>query len=222
MSTLEKINLGDDKADNLNTLKRFYRDVWGSYTECVENDRLFFILFGNINKENRIAIVKLLNDKYSTNLRYFGKHHRQTLCNNNEFQTILDRNILENDNDENYALKKESKKIRIVSLMSKYQHWCNETKGVNFIPIMDKNVKKMLNQYDNNNDNKTYKLFKGNMDKFIEKYLGKEDGNHKVNLEGYAIEGLPKEISAYRLVDKFLWLSYKIINTNNTIPPRRN
>ena len=101
---------------------------------------------------------------------------------------------------------KKHKKTKLISLESKYLHWKDEVNGSkNSYPIYDSKVRNELKLY-SLQSKLNYLDLKAKIDEFIKTYLGNEVRSF---VDINEIDGLPKSISIYRLVDKFLWLNNK-------------
>lgn len=111
-----------------------------------------------------------------------------------------------------------------ISFFSKYCHWYNEVNNHKAMPIYDKNVRVGLACY--NNDEEFEKIYENTYQSIRtystgEKALLDQVNKFITNLELYEsgnllgesrnITGINEKVSIYRLVDKFLWLTFKIL-----------
>lgn len=158
---------------------------------------------------------------------------------NPEINNLSPENLLKALNEYNIKNDDKEKLSLYQSFISKYCHWHHEVNiSKNHFPIFDKNVKYSLVYYQMTGaEIKNYEHLKYFVDKFIEEYLPdkyenlddkykiddrdksrpeKLTGVDRINLKLEINEEidskntLHKEISIYRLVDKFLWLQYEI------------
>jgi hypothetical protein len=182
---------------NLDDLITFYNNVWGEYKEYVENDKSLYFIFDKKNEHIFSKRVKVLtlNKMYSAGLDDIQINN---FCNKFEWDITCEKY---QKNGDNGKAKKQ------ISIESKLCHWNSEVNNLeNAVPIYDRNVRKALSYYKIKAEKNTvdFLKIKSQIDTFISKFLGKKE-TVKVN-----VDGLPPQISIYRLVDKFLWLSYKM------------
>lgn len=200
----------ENKEANLQTLIHFYNSVWGVYEEYVENDKALYFIFDDKNSAifSKRAKVIILNTMYSAGMKDVQK---DDFVDNFDW-TVSGKKYKKNGGD--------YRSTQLLSLESKLCHWKSEVNNQSkALPIYDNNVKWGLDYYrqdklrrdSQNSRNARYQRFPAlqkAVDEFITKYLGKE-GSDVIQTQK-EVEGLPNAISIYRLVDKFLWLSYKI------------
>ncbi len=194
---------------NLEILRKFYIDVWAKYTPYVENDRALYFIFNHKNDaifSNRVRGF-ILNEMYSAFVH--DTHLNEVINDYCNFHTSEDVNkeIL-NLKEQVKLNKSKNEKIEIdrnyPSFLSKFSHWRFEANQLwkDACPIYDNHVRKALkcgNSYEN---------VKAGIEKFIKEKLKINNLSEPITLK---IDGLHEEISIYRLVDKFLWLSGKIM-----------
>lgn len=215
--TKEITKLTNDKAKNLKILKDFYVNDWGGLDSYVKNDKILYEIFkkDHDNKDFIIhARVGMLSEMYSARVdnipdmveilkKEKGEH---------EYKSIHDK----------YCGSKNGNKD-LKSFISKYVHWYNEVNNYKAIPIYDSEVREMIfdsfektqngkrtiiNVNDKNftkNSLRTIDSLFEAIDKYIEMHFN-DKGTHREKVQ---IKDLHEEVSIYRLVDKFLWLSSK-------------
>ncbi len=193
---------------NLDILISFYNNVWGGYAEYVDYDKALYCMFKKDNEGNfsKMAKVVVLNKMYSA-----GMKDVQLESFVKDFDWVISgRQYKKYGGD--------YKSNQLLSLESKLCHWNNEVNDKSKTsPIYDNNVRVVISHYtgvSKSSMNGNFKDTKKAVDDFITKYLG---GDIKDPIT-VTVEGLPSEISIYRLVDKFLWLSYKIIKNGRMVP----
>jgi len=203
----------ENKEENLKKLKNFYENSWCNpeisekQSYYIENDIALYELF---NKKDEICEqCKNINSKYSTRIS------------NKDIKIIsgIIKKYIEDEldlNPESFLEKfKENGGLKnYKSFISKYCHWYYEVKNYGQIhfPIYDKYVRFGLIYY-----NVSYlcvedfNKLKNLIDKFIEDYLPNKGYERiEIKLNKLKQNDFPEKISIYRLVDKFLWLQYKI------------
>ena len=203
--------LQGNHEDNLKIIKIFYTKVWGSYEKYVQNDKVLYSIFLDEKKCEPLTKAVVLNNFYSAGM--FADQAE-------EFAEHIKLN--HNDNELGKKKYRGKKPRRLLSMESKYVHWYAEVNGGIKRPIYDKNVREVLNYY-KKNDGKPYLCFENKknrscdykelneaIDDFNSEKFGK-DGNSSIEID-HKIDNIPKIKSLYRLVDKFLWLQYKIEN----------
>ena len=194
MEEIIKLKKNNSK-ENLTILKDFYVNVWAKFERYRENDVFLYVLFKNKKVSERIKI-EILNKFYSAGMKDVQIYSFIENKKNLKLNTI---------GDFEYEYKKH-KKTKLISLESKYLHWKDEVNGSkNSYPIYDSKVRNELKLY-SLQSKLNYLDLKAKIDEFIKTYLGNEVRSF---VDINEIDGLPKSISIYRLVDKFLWLNNK-------------
>ena len=194
MEEIIKLKKNNSK-ENLTILKDFYVNVWAKFERYRENDVFLYVLFKNKKVSERIKI-EILNKFYSAGMKDVQIYSFIENKKNLKLTTI---------GDFEYEYKKH-KKTKLISLESKYLHWKDEVNGSkNSYPIYDSKVRNELKLY-SLQSKLNYSDLKAKIDEFIKTYLGNEVRSF---VDINEIDGLPKSISIYRLVDKFLWLNNK-------------
>ena len=194
MEEIIKLKKNNSK-ENLTILKDFYVNVWAKFERYRENDVFLYVLFKNKKVSERIKI-EILNKFYSAGMKDVQIYSFIENKKNLKLNTI---------GDFEYEYKKH-KKTKLISLESKYLHWKDEVNGSkNSYPIYDSKVRNELKLY-SLQSKLNYSDLKAKIDEFIKTYLGNEVRSF---VDINEIDGLPKSISIYRLVDKFLWLNNK-------------
>ena len=194
MEEIIKLKKNNSK-ENLTILKDFYVNVWAKFERYRENDVFLYVLFKNKKVSERIKI-EILNKFYSAGMKDVQIYSFIENKKNLKLNTI---------GDFEYEYKNH-KKTKLISLESKYLHWKDEVNGSkNSYPIYDSKVRNELKLY-SLQSKLNYSDLKAKIDEFIKTYLGNEVRSF---VDINEIDGLPKSISIYRLVDKFLWLNNK-------------
>ncbi len=231
-----------EKYGSLIFLKNFYEKVWGSYDECVENDRKLYELFKSENDGKNFIIdarVRVLDSMYSTRVTHISKVIAKV---ESIFKEKQEFDVEKVSKDLKESIDQYSNTRQERSFFSKYFHWYCEVNREESSPIYDKNVRVGLLYYVNDigecedlkslktklkimsrkNDSKEYNPinylgqsffvnkmkypdFEKNMKEFITKL--------NIELQGkkeFSIKDWKHKVSIYRLIDKFLWLTYKI------------
>jgi len=219
----------------LGFLRHFYVKVWGSYADYVENDLVLYEIFkkGSDNEKFIIeARIAVLDKMYGTQIKAIRKiiNTFKNDKNNKNFDLIInalnEQKKKQNENNCNtemqFLVRKE------ISFVSKYFHWYNEVNSGDASPIYDGNVREGLKIYCEDENINNMERLKGRIDVFIGELELKIDKNNPNKLNGTdrinnrvdfpKIKNFKNEehnclyenISIYRLVDKFLWLTYKI------------
>jgi hypothetical protein len=205
-------------------LKNFYTEVWAKYTSYSKNDEKLYEIFSKeYDKDFMIdARVCLLDWMYGTRIN----STRNIIKIIKKFENNFNPNSVKEMLGEVAKIKKKGdKNIRNeTSFFSKYCHWYNEVNNETPLPIYDQNVrvglwiyegddgsgktkKRSFKEKQNINYADGAKGFLERMNFFITKQLELE-GVDRVAIK--LSDGLKTEVSIHRLVDKFLWLMYKI------------
>jgi hypothetical protein len=189
---------------NLNFLIEFYEKVWFEYASHKKNDEMLYELFNKKNGNEDFMLcarIYTLSGMYSA--RVYNVHDMlEAIRCAHAKQELYNSDILEN-----YCKKEGNHKL--ISFISKYCHWYNEVNNIGqATPIYDGNVRDALKHYkcETNGKIKDYEGLKDGVDEFIKEVV-KESSDTVISLP---IGGLHTQLSIYRLVDKFLWLSYKV------------
>ena len=207
----------------LGFLKHFYVKVWGSYADYVENDLVLYEIFKKGNDEKDFIIearVAVLDKMYGTRIKAFRKiteiFKKNIKNDKNNFDSIIE--ILVNQKKDNGDTERQFYVQAETSFVSKYFHWYNEVNVGDASPIYDGNVKNGLKKYGSEKNINDIKNLKISIDDFIGN-LGLK-GTNRINdwgsfprIKNYKSKEnncLYNNVSIYRLVDKFLWLTYKI------------
>ena len=211
----------------LGFLKHFYVEVWGSYADYVENDLVLYEIFKKGNDEKDFIIearVAVLDKMYGTRIKAFRKiteifkeNIKNDKNNKNNFDSIIES--LVNQKIDNGNTERQFYVQAETSFVSKYFHWYNEVNNSEVSPIYDGNVKNGLKKYVFGENIKDMGTLKESINEFIGN-MGLE-GTTRINIKNKKITNFQEEeldclyenISIYRLVDKFLWLTYKIAET---------
>ena len=206
----------------LGFLKHFYFKVWGSYADYVENDLVLYEIFKKGNDEKDFIIearIAVLDKMYGTRIKAFRKiteifKEKNIKNEKNYFDSIIkslvNQKIDNGDTERQFYVQVET------SFVSKYFHWYNEVNNGDASPIYDGNVKNGLEKYGFGENIKDMGTLKESINEFIGN-MGLE-GTTRINIKNKKITNFQEEeldclyenISIYRLVDKFLWLTYKI------------
>ncbi len=188
---------------NRDFLIGFYKEVWLKFEHYVNNDKVLYELFKKDHDDKEFILharICALSSMYAAAIDNIP-HMLETIknCNNKlVHDEILTRYA---DDGKNYNL---------ISFISKYCHWYNEVNHVEeSTPIYDVNVRNALKHYGCEKI-KNYEGLKDGTKKFIQE-IGGVSFNTIIPL---SIDGLHTELSIYRIVDKFLWLSYKVDKLN--------
>jgi len=219
----------------LGFLKHFYVKVWGSYVDYVENDLVLYEIFKKGNDEKDFIIearVAVLDKMYGTQIKAIRKiiNTFKSDIENKDFDSII--NVLSNQKNEqkenNCTTEMQFSVRKETSFVSKYFHWYNEVNDGDASPIYDGNVKNGLKKYVFGENIKDMGTLKESIDKFIGNLELKDDkinseslvGTNRIidwgnfsrieNYESKENNCLYNNVSIYRLIDKFLWLTYKI------------
>lgn len=219
MSEKRKIIMGSDKDKNLEILKSFYENVWGKYTHYVENDKVLYKVFDNKNDvfADRVRI-SILNNFYSAGMKNIQIYDFKEKVGN--LKSADDIGNIGKNCYHGYGNKMGHCNF-LISLESKYLHWITEAVGLPTIPIYDANVKDELKNYELEDSDLSRKIeskkneytkLKKTIDAFIKKYFNKS-GSEYISLE----MDFHNQVSIYRLVDKFLWLSNKFYHLANKV-----
>lgn len=233
----------------LGFLKHFYVKVWGSYVDYVENDLVLYEIFKKENDDEKFIIearIAVLDKMYGTRIKAFRKiteifkeNIKNDKNNKNNFDSIIEslvnQKIYNGDKERQFYVQIET------SFVSKYFHWYNEVNDYgNASPIYDGNVKNGLEKYVFGKNIKDMGDLKESIDKFIVNLELKDDkinseslvGANRINdwgnfsrIENYESKEnncLYNNVSIYRLVDKFLWLTYKIAEAKSEAKSEEN
>jgi hypothetical protein len=217
----------------LGFLKHFYVKVWGSYVDYVENDLVLYEIFKKGNDEKDFIIearIAVLDKMYGTRIKAFRKIteiFKENIKNDkNKFDSIIES--LVNQKIDNGNTERQFYVQAETSFVSKYFHWYNEVNNSEVSPIYDGNVKNGLKKYVFGENIKDMGTLKESIDKFIGNLELKDDkinseslvGTNRIidwgnfsrieNYESKENNCLYNNVSIYRLIDKFLWLTYKI------------
>ena len=214
-----------NKKGSIAFLTNFYTEVWAKYTSYSENDKKLYEIFSKeYDKDFMVdARVCLLNWMYGTRINSTRNIIKIIKKFENSFDSdSVNKMLLEVD-----GVKKEGDEhIRNeTSFFSKYCHWYNEVNNKTPLPIYDQNVRVGLLIYEGYDDSDKIKKrsfkekqninyvdgpegFLERMNLFITKQLELKEVNCRVTIN--LSDGLKTEVSIHRLVDKFLWLMYKI------------
>ena len=208
----------------LGFLKHFYVKVWGSYVDYVENDLVLYEIFKKENDDEKFIIearIAVLDKMYGTRIKAFRKiteiFKKNIKNEENNFDSIIES--LVNQKIDNGNTERQFYVQAETSFVSKYFHWYNEVNNGDASPIYDGNVKNGLEKYGFGENIKDMGTLKESINEFIGN-MGLE-GATRINIKNKKIENfqnkehdcLYENISIYRLVDKFLWLTYKIAET---------
>ena len=228
----------------LGFLKHFYVKVWCSYADYVENDLVLYEIFKKGNDEKDFIIearVAVLDKMYGTRIKAFRKIVETFKEKNKEnnfdsiIESLVNQKIYNGDKERQFYVQIET------SFVSKYFHWYNEVNDYgNASPIYDGNVKNGLEKYVFGENIKDMGTLKESNDKFIGNLELKDDkinseslvGANRINdwgnfsrIENYESKEnncLYNNVSIYRLVDKFLWLTYKIAEAKSEAKSEEN
>ncbi len=192
----------DNKEQNLEILKVFYNKVWMSDKRYVDNDRALYFIFKQSNKGIFSDNVKgfILNEMYSAFVK------------NKDLFAVID-SVIKKQESKVELFHPETEEItasdnNYPSFRSKFDHWNNEINTNTSTPINDSHVRGKLEEYGYQRIlYNQYDSLKNTIDTFIKDYLGTTiEGINRIDLK----TDFHDTISIYRLVDKFLWLSYRI------------
>ncbi len=231
----------------LGFLKHFYVKVWGSYADYVENDLVLYEIFKEWNDEKDFIIearVAVLDKMYGTRIKAFRKiteifKEKNIKNEKNYFDSIIkslvNQKIDNGDTERQFYVQVET------SFVSKYFHWYNEVNDDRYAsPIYDGNVKDGLKKYGFEKNINDMENIKKSINEFI---VNLELKDHKINSESLVgtnrindwgnfprIKNYDNEInnclynnvSIYRLIDKFLWLTYKIAEAKSEAKSEKN
>lgn len=214
------------QGGSLNFLKKFYKEVWAKSSSYGENDKKLYEIFKKEHDEKEFIIetrVLLLDYMYGTQIK--SVLEIIDIIRDKKPSEGFKSDSVNNMLNEVKIKKQTNPKIRYeTSFFTKYCHWYNEVNNKEPMPIYDKNVRVGLSIYNGTKDfecaRKESSKIKYDSDSFgkeIKKFMENLDllkllQNGKIDLG----DGFPKQVSVYRLVDKFLWLMYKIkINADN-------
>ena len=232
----------------LGFLKHFYVKVWGSYVDYVENDLVLYEIFKKENDDEKFIIearIAVLDKMHGTRIKAFRKiteifkeNIKNDKNNKNNFDSIIES--LVNQKIDNGNTERQFYVQAETSFVSKYFHWYNEVNNSEVSPIYDGNVKNGLEKYVFGENIKDMGTLKESNDKFIGNLELKDDkinseslvGANRINdwgnfsrIENYESKEnncLYNNVSIYRLVDKFLWLTYKIAEAKSEAKSEEN
>ncbi len=224
---------------SLGFLKNFYTEVWANYTSYHENDEKLYDIFKEDHNKAKFIIearVGVLDSMYSTEVQSILKVIQQIEeCEKNELNSdcviTMSGSIKEESRNEISFLTKYfhwynevnnktplpiyDKNVRVGLLH--YLNFKNSEELREYFKLKKDNKKENIDfEYlSKNSVNNKIKYGSGDgefvkeIDKFIKTLELRLEGKDKIILEP-PFNKLPTSVSIYRLVDKFLWLMYKI------------